>query len=367
MSATTEILYTPEDLLAMPDGDDYELVDGRLVERNMGAWSVHVATRLMALIVQFDPAATVGLAPRCPTRAIKPFPKGKIRKPDLSFIRLGRLPGERVPDGHIKLAPDLAVEVISPNDIHYETDRKVEEYLKAGTRLVWVVNPEVRTVLSSSTVSGMAMVSRAVWKASRYCLLPKKIMARATAWMRVVCGRHESNCTRSSAHRTCCLANSSRRRICAGIPLGARPVFQVKKNGQAMIVGTGFMKKLGAIFGGQFTCHRRLCLLRGVHAGMMKVDNRFRPVRPPAIRVAIDFILFQPPIGRRTRMISRPFLPRAIRTLLSASYRPAVEKIPQIQHSIHDLSPKAGSEAKILQPLIRLKCVITFALYCLSA
>jgi Uma2 family endonuclease len=71
----------------------------------------------------------------------------RIRKPDLSFICLGRLPDEQIPDGYIKLAPDLAVEVISPNDIHYETDQKVDEYLKAGTRLVWVVNPVVRTVL----------------------------------------------------------------------------------------------------------------------------------------------------------------------------------------------------------------------------
>src|SRR3954465_636657 len=119
MSATTETLYTPEDLLAMPDGDESELVDGRLVERHMGAWSVHVATRLMALIIQFDPSQRLGWL-LMSDASYQAFPKGKIRKPDPSFICLGRLPDERVPDGHIKLAPDLAVEVISPNDIHYE-------------------------------------------------------------------------------------------------------------------------------------------------------------------------------------------------------------------------------------------------------
>lgn len=146
MSTTTETRYTPDDLLAMPDGDHYELVDGRLVERNMGAWSIHVATRLMALIIQFDPSQELGWLLNSDA-SYQIFPNGKIRKPDVSFIRVGRLPGERMPDGYLKLAPDLAVEVISPNDVHYETDQKVDEYLKAGVRLVWVVNPVIRTVL----------------------------------------------------------------------------------------------------------------------------------------------------------------------------------------------------------------------------
>jgi Uma2 family endonuclease len=70
-----------------------------------------------------------------------------VRKPDVSFIRFGRLPGEEVPQGHIPIAPDLAVEVISPNDLAYDIDERVADYLGAGTRLVWVVNPVQRTVL----------------------------------------------------------------------------------------------------------------------------------------------------------------------------------------------------------------------------
>jgi Uma2 family endonuclease len=62
------------------------------------------------------------------------------------LIRKGRLPGERFPEGYVRIAPDLAVEVISPNDLAYEVDDKVEEYLRAGVRLVWVVNPQTRTV-----------------------------------------------------------------------------------------------------------------------------------------------------------------------------------------------------------------------------
>src|SRR5262249_22122716 len=64
-----------------------------------------------------------------------------------SFLRLARLSVEQATaHGHLRIAPDLAVEVVSPNDLVYEVDAKVQEYLKAGTQRVWVINPEVRSV-----------------------------------------------------------------------------------------------------------------------------------------------------------------------------------------------------------------------------
>ncbi len=144
---TVETRYTPEDLLRMPDGDRYELVDGRLVEHDMGARAVEIAGQLFVLLRLYlarNPigrALTEGAGYQC-------FPKdpGKVRKPDCSFIRTGRLPGEETPDGHIQLSPDLAVEVTSPNDLHAEVETKVQEYLEAGVRLVWVITPETHTV-----------------------------------------------------------------------------------------------------------------------------------------------------------------------------------------------------------------------------
>ena len=69
----------------------------------------------------------------------------KVRKPDASFIQRGRLPGEQLHEGHVRIAPDLAVEVVSANDLFDEVEIKVGEYLGAGVRLVWVVNPRTRT------------------------------------------------------------------------------------------------------------------------------------------------------------------------------------------------------------------------------
>ena len=70
-----------------------------------------------------------------------------VRKPDVSFVRPGRLPEERPPLGHIRLAPDLVVEVISPNDLYYEVEEKVAEYRAGGVRLIWIIVPPTRTVL----------------------------------------------------------------------------------------------------------------------------------------------------------------------------------------------------------------------------
>lgn len=69
-----------------------------------------------------------------------------IRKPDVSFVAKGRLPSRMEPGGDGKLAPDFAAEVVSPNDEAVALEQKLDEYLRAGVRLVWVVYPKTRTV-----------------------------------------------------------------------------------------------------------------------------------------------------------------------------------------------------------------------------
>jgi Uma2 family endonuclease len=138
---------TPEELLAMPDGIEFELVDGKLLERHMGMESSEIAARILGLIWIFLREQRLGrlfgadAGYRC-------FPDApdKVRKPDVSFIRSGRLPGDQTPSGYCPIYPDLAVEVISPGDLAYEVEEKVAEYLKVGVHLVWVVHPPTRTV-----------------------------------------------------------------------------------------------------------------------------------------------------------------------------------------------------------------------------
>ena len=139
--------FTPESLLALPDGDHFELVDGRLVEKTMSLWASYVAGEIDSVLRECCRGQRLGWVFTAEA-SYHCFPEhpNLVRRPDVSFIRLGRLPGEQLPEGHCPLSPDLAVEVLSPNDLADEIDRKVHQYLRAGVRLVWVVNPDVRTV-----------------------------------------------------------------------------------------------------------------------------------------------------------------------------------------------------------------------------
>lgn len=69
----------------------------------------------------------------------------KVRFADGAFISRERAL-QRPGDGHLRVAPDLVLEVVSPNDIAGEVDIKVAEYLDAGVRLIWVVYPETKAV-----------------------------------------------------------------------------------------------------------------------------------------------------------------------------------------------------------------------------
>src|SRR3954469_7627368 len=145
--APDKAVFTPKDLLVLPDAVNYELIDGILVERHMGSESSAVAVAISVILYTFVKARRLGhvFTTDCGYQCFADAP-GKVRKPDVSFVRSGRLPNDRPPEGHIKLAPDLVVEVISPGDLAYEIDEKVAEYLAAGVRLVWVVNPKTRSV-----------------------------------------------------------------------------------------------------------------------------------------------------------------------------------------------------------------------------
>jgi Uma2 family endonuclease len=148
ITAATQKRYTPQDLLTMPDGDFYELVDGRLVERRMSIWSSYVAGVVSHLLDQFCRENRLGwVLPEGTSFQCFPAYPGKVRRPDTAFIRLQRLSlAQASTERHCSVAPDLAVEVISPIDTAYEIDEKVREFLDAGVPLVWVVNPEQRTV-----------------------------------------------------------------------------------------------------------------------------------------------------------------------------------------------------------------------------
>jgi Uma2 family endonuclease len=77
---------------------------------------------------------------------IFPDAPNQVRFPDGSFIRRGRLPHDVPPHGHVRIVPDLLIEVMSPNDLAWEVEVKVTEYLRDGVQLLWVFYPDTCTV-----------------------------------------------------------------------------------------------------------------------------------------------------------------------------------------------------------------------------
>lgn len=140
--------YTPEDLLRMPEGKRYELLDGHLVERIMSFWSSYVAGNIHFLLMTFCRANKRGwVAPEGTSYQCFPDEPEKVRRPDVSYIDLSRMTLETATtEGHLKITPDLTVEVVSPNDLAYEIAEKVQDFRKAGVKLIWVVNPQDRSV-----------------------------------------------------------------------------------------------------------------------------------------------------------------------------------------------------------------------------
>jgi Uma2 family endonuclease len=70
-----------------------------------------------------------------------------VRAPDAAFIVRERVPASGIPRGYWPGPPDLAVEVVSPNDRSSAVEAKALDWLAAGTRAVVVVDPRLRTAM----------------------------------------------------------------------------------------------------------------------------------------------------------------------------------------------------------------------------
>lgn len=138
---------TAEELLSVPDAELYELVDGQLLERAMSqeaGWIAVAITTLLRVYLLRDPVGDV--FSEASSYQCFPHAPQMVRRPDASVILKGRLPHTQFFKGHVRIRPDLAVEIISPSDLQYDVARKLEDYFQAGIPLVWQINPSTRTV-----------------------------------------------------------------------------------------------------------------------------------------------------------------------------------------------------------------------------
>jgi Uma2 family endonuclease len=137
-------MATEDDLLRTPnDGRKYELVDGEIRVSPAGARHGKVSVKLAGRLDAHVETQALGHVFDSSTGFR--LPAGNVRSPDVSFVARGRFEDEKVPKGFSPVSPDLSVEVLSPDDSPRYVLDKVGEYLQAGVRLVWVIDPEERS------------------------------------------------------------------------------------------------------------------------------------------------------------------------------------------------------------------------------
>ena len=141
---------TVRDVIRLRDRDPerrlYELVDGTLVEKPMGAKESWIAARLIILLGMWD-IKLGGVGMILGADGTLKLLKKLVRIPDVSFTNWDRLPNRKVPTQPVpELAPDLAVEVLSDSNTVAEMEQKLKEYFLAGVRLVWYIDDRDRSV-----------------------------------------------------------------------------------------------------------------------------------------------------------------------------------------------------------------------------
>jgi Uma2 family endonuclease len=138
---------TAEDLWELSrDGKRRELVRGAIIEKApMGDIHGAITAWLTYLIVDYVETHATGEVTGAETGFRLSTDPDTVRAPDVAVIRKERL--TPMTGKYYPLAPDLAVEVVSPGDTAGDIHEKVRDFLQAGTRLLWVVYPSSRTVV----------------------------------------------------------------------------------------------------------------------------------------------------------------------------------------------------------------------------
>jgi Uma2 family endonuclease len=136
-----------DEFMALPDSERYELLEGILTERKpMGVLSSYVASHIQGELYLFCRERNGGEVFGADATYACFGHEATVRRPDVSFVARGRMPADQIPEDYFQIAADLAVEVVSPNDLAYDVEDKVGLYLRHGFGEVWVVYPNRRSV-----------------------------------------------------------------------------------------------------------------------------------------------------------------------------------------------------------------------------
>jgi len=145
--AADQKIWTDAEFMALPDGDRYELINGELINVGNSGMEHGNLGAFLAGAIEFH-VRSRKLGATCDSSTAFTMKSGNRRSPDVSFVSKERLQGlKRLPKGYLQGAPDLAVEIISPSNTFEEIHDKIVEYFDNGSKLVWVIHPDEKSVL----------------------------------------------------------------------------------------------------------------------------------------------------------------------------------------------------------------------------
>jgi Uma2 family endonuclease len=158
---TVQHLISAAELFQMPNLGRCELVRGELIMMSpAGAEHGRIVGNLTILLGNFAKSHKQGRIMGAETGFIIRRDPDTVRAPDVAFIRADRLP-DKLPQGYFDGAPDLSVEVLSPNDRASEVQGKIRDWLEAGCRAVWIVDPETKSVTVYKSAHDIAVLGAA--------------------------------------------------------------------------------------------------------------------------------------------------------------------------------------------------------------
>ncbi len=157
--STQTTLATTDDLEALSaTGSRCELIKGELIEMPPAGWTHgRIANAIAFALTAYVKDRNLGEVASAETGFVIGRDPDTVRAPDVSFVSGERLIGIGELSGFLEISPDLAVEVVSPSDSAGVVHAKAEGWLEAGTRLVWVIYPDSKSVVVYRT-EGRAQV-----------------------------------------------------------------------------------------------------------------------------------------------------------------------------------------------------------------